>query len=272
MWDNEGVSDLSQVLAGARRAALIPFIPAGFPHADSTPSLLRTLAEAGADVIEVGVPFSDPMADGGAIQQANMVALENGTTLPRVLEQVQAFCELGYAVPIVLMGYTNSFVNYGRARFTADAKAAGVAGVIMVDLDDADSAQWGDALHAAGIALIRLVAPTTPPARVAHIAKCARGFVYYVALRGITGAGHLQTETVAAEVRALRQMLPVPLAVGFGIQTPAQARAIADAADGVVVGSALVRLIQQTPPEPAHAEALLAAVHQFTTALKEAVA
>lgn len=263
---------MSEVFSNASGggAAVIPFVPAGFPCADSTLAMLRTLAEAGADIIEVGVPFSDPMADGTAIQQANMVALENGMTLAGVLSQVQAFRQLGFNTPVVLMGYTNSFVNFGREKFAAAAGAAGVSGVIMVDVDDAEGEQWRVAFASENIDMIRLIAPTTAAARTKKIAAGASGFVYYVALRGITGAGHLDVSEVTQQCERIKQQIALPLAVGFGIQTPEHAAAVGAVADGVVVGSALVRLIQQSPPQ--QTEAMLAAVHQFISDIKAAVA
>lgn len=247
--------DISSCIRGSKKkAALIPFFTAGFPHADSTPAMLNALAEAGADVIELGVPFSDPMADGAAIQRASEAALANNTTLAGVLEQVAAFRAANSKTPLVLMGYANSFISY-QGDFPAAAAAAGVNGVIIVDLSDSDRAQWRERLGAAGIDLIALVAPTTAAPRMEKIAAAAQGFLYFISLRGVTGAHSLQAEDIAAQLRQLKEMAAAPLAVGFGVRTGEQAAAVAEMADAVVIGS---RLIEIAEADAANAPAAVA--------------
>lgn len=226
-----------------KSAALIPFITAGFPRLGSTPELMRALVAGGADIIEIGVPFSDPMADGVAIQRAGERALKNGMTLPRILAQVGEFREENKETPLVLMGYANSFLNFGREKFGAAAAAAGVDGVIIVDLADADRTAWREELSAHGAALIPLLAPTTTAARRAHLLRDCGGYVYYISLRGITGAAHLDTAPLAGEMADIRRHTSVPVAVGFGVRTAKQAAAVAAVADGVVVGSRLTEIL-----------------------------
>lgn len=247
-----------------KKAALIPFITAGFPFAESTVPLLQALAAAGADVIELGVPFSDPMADGPAIQRANQKALENRMSLVKVLQQVKEFRAGGYSTPLVLMGYANSFVNY-KGDFAAAAREAGVNGVIMVDLADSSRADWQTRLDAAGIDMISLIAPTTAPERMRAIAAAARGFLYFISLRGVTGANKLQTANIAEQARAIRQAAKVPLAVGFGIRDAEQALEVAAIADAVVIGSRLIEIAEEQPDNAA------AAVGEFVASLEQAL-
>lgn len=243
------MSKISESLRNSgKKAALIPFITAGFPYADSTVGMLQTLADAGADVIELGVPFSDPMADGTAIQRANEVALANRVTLRQILTQVGVFRRANAVIPIVLMGYANSFMNYGDS-FAADAAAAGVNGVIIVDLSDSDRVVWRERLGAAAVDLIALVAPTTAPERMKKIAAAAQGFLYFISMRGITGATSLQPAAIAAQVQAVRAAATVPLAVGFGVRNEEQAQHIAAMADAVVVGSRLIEITEENYDE-----------------------
>ena len=223
-----------------KRAALVAFITAGFPQRDSTVPMLRALAEAGADVVEIGVPFSDPMADGPAIQRANERALENGATLELALRQLAEFRKENDAVPVLTMGYANSFHQFGAEGFAARAKECGASGAIIVDLADPDFARWKAALAAKGMDLVSLIAPTTPPGRLAEIAGRASGFVYFISLKGVTGSGALDVGAVAAKVGEIRRLGRAPVAVGFGVRTAEHARALADCADGLVVGSRLV--------------------------------
>lgn len=222
-----------------RRAGLVPFVTAGFPCADSTVPMLHALARAGADVIEVGVPFSDPMADGAAIQRASEGALGNGMSLVRVLDQCAQFRQENVETPVVLMGYANSFVNFGDG-FANAAAAAGVNGVIVVDLADVDRVVWRGRLDAVGVDLVGLVAPTTRGARMREIAAEARGFVYFISLCGVTGAAHLQAGDIVAQAREVKAAASVPLAVGFGVRDAVAASAVAEFADAVVVGSVLI--------------------------------
>ena len=227
-----------------KTAALIPFLTAGFPRIDSAAKMLPALAAAGADIIELGVPFSDPMADGPAIQRANERALANGVSLTGILKQVADFRAAGGDVPVVLMGYANSFINYSLARFGKDAAAAGVDGVIIVDLSDAERMRWRTTLAERGIDMISLIAPTTEAKRIAGITESAAGFLYYIALRGVTGAHHLNVEELSSSLESIRRHSSLPLAVGFGVRTAAQATAVAAVADGVVIGSRLVEIME----------------------------
>ena len=243
------MSEISDRLrSNGKKAALIPFITAGFPRFESTAAMLHALAEAGADVIELGVPFSDPMADGAAIQRANEVALANRTTLAGVLGQVAEFRGAGGSTPVVLMGYANSFLNY-RGDFPAAAAKAGVNGVIIVDLADSDRAVWRENLSAHNVDLIALVAPTTADARLREIAASAQGFLYFIALRGVTGALHLRPQDIAAQAAQIREVSAVPLAVGFGVRSAAQAQEVAGIADAVVVGSRLIEVAEENPAD-----------------------
>lgn len=227
-----------------KMAALIPFITAGFPTADSTVGMLRALAGAGADVIELGVPFSDPMADGPAIQRANEKALANGISLSAILAAVAEFRQDNQTTPIVLMGYANSFFNYSLTRFADEAAAAGVDGIIVVDLADVDRVRWRTELEQRGIGLISLIAPTTASARAQAIAADAVGFLYLISLRGVTGAKDLDIAALTETLAEVRRFSGLPLAVGFGVRTPQQAEQVAAIADGVVIGSRLVEVVE----------------------------
>ncbi|MBS0556836.1 MAG: tryptophan synthase subunit alpha [Proteobacteria bacterium] len=229
-------------LQAARRKALIPFVTAGDPSPDAMVPLLHALVEAGADLIELGVPFSDPMADGPVIQHANERALARGIGLTQIFNWIGEFRQTDAQTPIVLMGYLNPVEIYGYARFAHDAVAAGVDGVLLVDcpLEEAQTAQ---ALDAAGLRRIFLSAPTTSAARLAALCEAARGFLYHVAFAGITGANRLSLGAVRERVAAIKARTPIPVAVGFGVRDAASAAAIAQFADAVVIGSALVETL-----------------------------
>ncbi|WP_157271564.1 tryptophan synthase subunit alpha [Azohydromonas aeria] len=231
------------------RKALIPYVTAGDPFADVTPALMRALAEGGADVIELGVPFSDPMADGPVIQQAAERALARGIGMAQVLEMVREFRRTDGATPVVLMGYANPVERYGVERFVADASAAGVDGVLIVDYPPEECEAFAGQLQAAGMDPIFLLAPTSTEARMAHVGRIASGYVYYVSLKGVTGAGHLDTAAVAAMLPRIRAHVSVPVGVGFGIRDAASARAVGEVADAVVIGSRLVQLLQAAPKD-----------------------
>ena len=250
-------------LRAAGGTALIPFITAGDPSLAISETLIHAMVEAGADIIELGVPFSDPMADGPTIQAASERALAAGTTLSGVLQMV-ARVRQHTNVPIVLMGYFNPVFRYGAERFARDAAAAGVDGVLLVDLPPEESAEIHGALAAADLRLITLLAPTTPPQRLARLAATGEGYLYYVSMTGVTGSQAVDAAAIADAVTALRAQSPVPVAVGFGITTAADAAAIGRFADGVVVGSALVRIIESCG---ASAE-LLPEVRRFVSGLK----
>jgi tryptophan synthase alpha chain len=226
------------------RAALVTFLTAGDPDYDTSLDLLRQLPAAGADVIEFGMPFTDPMADGPAIQASSLRALKAGQTMVRTLAMVRDFRAGDDTTPIVLMGYYNPIYAYGVDRFLVDAMAAGVDGLIVVDLPPEMDEELCLPALAAGINFIRLATPTTDDKRLPKVLTNTSGFVYYVSITGITGAGAPDTVAVERQVRRIKAKTDLPVAVGFGVSTPDQARAIACVADGVVVGSALVNLIK----------------------------
>lgn len=236
-------------LRAAHRTGLIPYVTAGDPDPAWTPAILHALVAAGADLLELGVPFSDPMADGPVIQKAGDRALAKGVGLRRVLEMVERFRERDAATPVVLMGYLNPIEIYGYASFGRDAQAAGVDGVLLVDapLEESDALVAVFAQH--GLQQILLVAPTTEATRVARIAAAARGFLYYVSFAGITGADRLTPGDVGAHIAGLRRSTSAPIAVGFGIKSPEQAAALAVFADAVVIGSALVEVLAEAHDE-----------------------
>ena len=241
------------------RKALIPYVTAGDPSPETTVDILCALAAGGADVIELGVPFSDPMADGPVIQQASERALARGVGLGRVLGIVRDFRTRDAATPVVLMGYANPVERYdqrhGAGAFVRDAAQAGVDGVLVVDYPPEECEDFAAALQRAGMDPIFLLAPTSTDARIAAVGRIASGYVYYVSLKGVTGAGHLDTDAVAQALPRIRAHVKVPVGVGFGIRDAATARAVARVADAVVVGSALVQLLHQHGPAGAAAAA-----------------
>jgi tryptophan synthase alpha chain len=222
------------------RAALVTFVTAGDPDYAASLAILKGLPKAGADVIELGMPFTDPMADGPAIQLANIRALEGGQDLAKTLQLVREFRQDEQATPLVLMGYFNPIHKYGVARFIDDAKEAGVDGLIVVDLPPEHNADLCDPAQAAGLDFIRLTTPTTDDKRLPKVLNGSSGFVYYVSVAGVTGAGSASIEHVQEAVARLRRHTGLPLCIGFGIRTPEHAATIARLADGVVVGSALI--------------------------------
>lgn len=236
-------------LQGEGRKALIPFVTAGDPYPDATVDVLHALAKGGADVIELGVPFSDPMADGPVIQKAAERALAHGIGLAQVLGYVRAFRERDAATPLVLMGYANPIERYGVERFVADAKAAGVDGVLVVDYPPEEAEAFAATLKAQGLDPIFLLAPTSTDERIAEVGRIASGYVYYVSLKGVTGAGHLDTASVAAMLPRIRARVKVPVGVGFGIRDAQSARAVGAVADAVVIGSRLVQILEASPRE-----------------------
>ncbi|MCI1193188.1 tryptophan synthase subunit alpha [Calidifontimicrobium sp. SYSU G02091] len=236
-------------LKAQRRKALIPFVTAGDPYPDATVDVLHALADAGADVIELGVPFSDPMADGPVIQKAAERALAHGIGMSQVLGYVRAFRERDQVTPLVLMGYANPIERYGIDRFVADAKAAGVDGVLVVDYPPEEAQAFAATLKAHGLDPIFLLAPTSTDERIAEVGRIASGYVYYVSLKGVTGAGHLDTESVAAMLPRIRAHVSVPVGVGFGIRDAQSARAVGAVADAVVIGSRLVQILEAAPRE-----------------------
>ncbi len=222
------------------RGALVTYLQAFDPDRDTSLAILRGLPAAGADVIEVGVPFTDPMADGPSIQKAGLRALKAGATVPGVLDVVRAFRATDQDTPIVLMGYYNPIIAYGVARFCTDAAAAGVDGLIIVDVPPEEADEVEPDATKNGLDLIRLVAPTTHEARLPKVVSATTGFIYYVAITGITGTRSADYASLAPAIAALKRHTDLPVAIGFGIRTPEQAAIAARTADGAVVGTALV--------------------------------
>ena len=235
------------------RKALIPYVTAGFPFADITPALMHGMVEAGADVIELGVPFSDPMADGPVIQKAGEKALSLGVGMVQVLDQVREFRKRNNTTPVVLLGYANPVERYDQkhgtpcttgSAFVRDAAAAGVDGVLIVDYPPEECEAFAADLRAHGMDLIFLLAPTSTPERMAQVARVASGYVYYVSLKGVTGSGALDTAAVEQMLPRIRQHVHIPVGVGFGIRDAATAQAIGKVADAVVIGSRIIQLIE----------------------------
>ena len=231
-------------LQAAGRKALIPYVTAGDPFADATVEIMLAMAAAGADVIELGVPFSDPMADGPVIQKAGERALARGIGMAQVLDFVRSFRLKNQATPVVLMGYANPVERYGVERFVADAHGAGVDGVLVVDYPPEECESFAALLRSSGLDPIFLLAPTSTEARMEHVGRIASGYVYYVSLKGVTGAGHLDTAAVAAMVPRIKRHVKLPVGVGFGIRDARTAQAVAAVSDAVVIGSALVQLLE----------------------------
>ncbi len=249
-----------------KRTALIPYICAGDPFPEATTDVMLALATAGADVIELGVPFSDPMADGPVIQKASERALVKGVGMTQVLSYVQAFRVKNTSTPVVLMGYANPIERYGIERFIAEAKVAGVDGVLVVDYPPEEAEAFAAQLKRVQLDPIFLLAPTSTDARMAEVGRIASGYVYYVSLKGVTGAGHLDTDAVAQVLPRIRAHVSVPVGVGFGIRDAATAQAIGRVADAVVIGSRLVQ-IMETQKRDTVAGAAAAFMAEIRTAL-----
>ncbi len=256
--------------AGAGRAALITFVTAGDPDLATSAAILEALPAAGADIIEIGMPFTDPMADGPAIQAGNLRSLAGGARLRDVLAMIADFRRRDAATPLILMGYFNPILAYGPERFAADAAAAGLDGAIVVDLPPEEAGELAPALGQHGLHLVRLATPTTDARRLPMVLGGASGFLYYVAVAGVTGAGAATATDIEAAVKRLKASTSLPIAVGFGVRTPEQAAAIAVHADAVVVGSALVEAIGAAAADRANdiparvsaqVSALAAAIH-----------
>ena len=231
-------------LRAAGMAGFVPFVMAGDPDVETTLELLHAAAAAGADLIELGVPFSDPMADGPVLQRSAERALARGTMLPAILETVARFRAVS-AVPIILFGYANPFLRYGAERLARDAAASGADGILCVDMPPEEADDLQPAADAAGLDMIFLLAPTSDRARIERVCGRARGFVYYVSITGVTGAAAPVTDEVAAMVRTVKARTSLPVGVGFGIRDPAHAAEMARVADAVVVGSAIMRLVEE---------------------------
>ena len=234
-----------QRLKAEGKKAFVSYIMAGDPDAETSFAVMKGLPEAGVDIIELGMPFTDPMADGPTIQLAGQRALEAGQTLERTLQMVRDFRKADDTTPIVMMGYYNPIYSRGVERFLADAKAAGIDGLIVVDLPPEEDSELCLPAKAAGLNFIRLATPTTDAKRLPTVLQNTSGFVYYVSITGITGAAAAQAADVAPEVARIKASTDLPVIVGFGIRTPETAKAIAGVADGCVVGSAIVKMIEQ---------------------------
>lgn len=257
-----------EALRRGQRKALIPFITAGDPRPAATVGLMHALVEAGADVLELGVPFSDPMADGPVIQRASERALRYGVSLKDVIAMVGEFRKRDRATPVVLMGYLNPVEVMGYEDFARAAAAAGVDGVLTVDLPPEEAGDLVAALKRHGLDPVFLFAPTTSDERAARLCEAAGGFVYYVSLKGVTGASTLDVSEVASRVGVIRRLTGLPIGVGFGVKDAPTAAQVARVADAVVVGSALVARMESMQDEP---ERLAAAMRDFVGGLRAAI-
>lgn len=257
-------------LLAQKRKALIPYVTAGFPFADITPALMHGMVAGGADVIELGVPFSDPSADGPVIQKAGDRALAFGIGLVQVLAMVREFRLQDDKTPVVLMGYANPVEAYdfkrGADSFVRDAATAGIDGILIVDYPPEECVDFAAKLRALNMDLIFLLAPTSTPERMAQVARVASGYVYYVSLKGVTGSGALDIDAVEAMLPRIREHVSVPVGVGFGIRDAATAKAISQVADAVVIGSKIIQLIDQQPREQ-----VVPVVREFLTGIRSAL-
>jgi tryptophan synthase alpha chain len=257
-------------LKKANRKALVPYVTAGFPFADVTPELMHAMVAAGSDVIELGVPFSDPMADGPVIQKAGEKALALGVGMTQVLAMVKSFREKDGTTPVVLMGYANPVecydLRHGKDGFVRDAAAAGVDGILVVDYPPEECEEFAAKLRAAGMDLIFLLAPTSTDLRMKQVARVASGYVYYVSLKGVTGAGHLDTDAVEAMLPRIRAHVNVPVGVGFGIRDAATAKAVGKSADAVIIGTKIIQLLEDQPRQQG-----VAAVADFLRGIRAAL-
>lgn len=262
------ISPVMAALKSAKRKALIPYIMAGFPEPALTLALMHALVQGGADIIELGVPFSDPMADGPVIQKAGEAALRHGVGMGKVLAMVRDFRQTDSATPIVLMGYANPVESYnlqhGVNSFVKDAAAAGVDGILIVDYPPEECVDFAASLRAHHMDLIFLLAPTSTEQRMRQVAEVASGYVYYVSLKGVSGSGALNTDEVEAMLPRIRQHVHIPVGVGFGIRDAITARTIGQVADAVVIGSKLIQLVEAAPPgqAPEQARSFMAEIRQ----------
>ena len=240
-----------EALAKAKRKALIPYITAGDPHPSLTVPLMRALVESGADILELGVPFSDPMADGPVIQRSGERALKHGVGLSNVLSMVKDFRKSDDATPVVLMGYANPIEAMGTEKFAAAAKAAGIDGVIVVDYPPEECLEFSALMKRNDVDPIFLLAPTSTKKRIDEVARSGSGYLYYVSLRGVTGAANIDLSDVAAHIPQIRKATKLPIGVGFGIRDAESARRVAQTADAVVIGSRIIQEIEGGRPEEA---------------------
>ena len=249
-----------------QKTALIPYITAGDPNPEVTVPLMHAMVDAGANLLELGVPFSDPMADGPTIQRSYERALKHNISLENVLEIVAEFRKTDTETPVVLMGYANPIEAIGRQKFSARAKECGVDGVLVVDYPPEECEEWLENLELNRMDAIFLLSPTTPERRIEQIAKRAKGFVYYVSLKGVTGSAHLDLNEVSNKLVDLRSHISIPIGVGFGIHDSVTARAVSELADAVVVGSRIMKEIEESPREK-----LLINVSEFVGSLRTAI-
>jgi tryptophan synthase alpha chain len=272
MSQNSRIDVAFKQLKSVGRAALIPYISAANPLASSTVPIMHALVRAGADIIELGVPFSDPMADGPVIQKAAEHAISQGVGLSKVLDMVTEFRQNDQTTPVVLMGYANPIERMGQSAFVKRAAQAGVDGVLVVDYPPEEVEIFSTLLEEHGIDLIFLLAPTSTKARIMSVANVARGYVYYVSLNGITGAGHLDTNQVAEKLEHIRQYVKIPVGVGFGIRDVQTAQRIAGMADAVVIGTKLIEIMNQASyglPIDQQTDAALAAGAQWLSTIHQ---
>jgi tryptophan synthase alpha chain len=255
-------------LRGRGRTALIPFVTAGDPSPEVTVPLMHAMVRAGADLIELGVPFSDPIADGPVIQRATERALALGVSLDDVLEMVRRFRAKDSETPVILMGYLNPIEVMGYDSFAVEARQAGLDGALIVDVPPEEGNALVATLKAQGLDLVYLLAPTSTESRIARIGEVASGFVYYVSVKGVTGAGNLDTAAVAEKVKLIKSLIRLPVGVGFGINTPETAAQVAQVADAVIVGSAIVGRIEALATTPERIPAMIA---EFLTSLRQAI-
>ncbi|MCY4324792.1 MAG: tryptophan synthase subunit alpha [Betaproteobacteria bacterium] len=253
---------------GTGRTLLVPYMTVGFPQADSTVALMDALEDAGADIIELGVPFSDPAADGPVIQRANDQALANRASLTSALAAAASYRDGGGKLPVVLMGYANPFLRFGPARLARECNQAGVSGVLAVDWPAGDPDELGAATGEEGVDRISLIAPTTPEERIASIAAKSSGYLYYVSIKGVTGTGKASHSEALAAAAKIRKQTGLPIAIGFGISTPQDCAALAAGFDAVVVGSCLVAAAAAAGSTSAAASAIGKIVSEMKAALQ----
>ena len=256
-------------LTQQHRRALVGYLTAGDPDFDTSLAILQGAVHAGVDVLELGVPFSDPTADGPVIQMASARAIQQGMTVPRVLELARLVRATHATVPIVLFSYYNPLLHFGLARLAQEAVAAGVDGLLIVDLPPEEAGELRDPMSGADLPLIRLVAPTTPTERMAMIAQDAGGFIYLITRTGVTGAGNLDRDRIQQLAAHLKKLTPLPVCLGFGISTARDVQQLAGLADGVVVGSALVKIVAEHADNGRAAALVVEKVHELRTALDE---
>jgi tryptophan synthase alpha chain len=261
---NDGLSAIVRTFERAKcegRATFMPFFTVGYPDLPKSIDVLQMLVEAGADALEIGMPFSDPLADGPTIQHASQVALENGTRISDCIAAVRTLRERGVGIPLVMMGYLNPLLAYGLERFVSDATSAGASGFIVPDLPPEEADEFKALCEAHGLGFVPLLAPNSTAARISEAAKMARGFLYLVSVTGVTGARDTLPPDLTDYIARVRAATELPLAVGFGISKPSQARQVAAHADGVIVASALIRLMEQAGMD---------AVRELATSLRAA--